>query len=211
VFLRDREKVSTFPIDLDPLAIPNPPQPEPLEIRAGDTVRWQRACDDYPTSGGYALSYTFLSRTATYQINGGMVVVGSENFEVTIPAATTAAWAPGWYRWQAYITDSATPPNRYTIGEGKVEVLPNLQAQTGGFDDRDPDEIILDQINAMIMAKSSQDVESYKVFERELRLYSWKDVLHAKSVYEDRVRTLRIRRGERVEKRTIGVSFNNGY
>lgn len=203
--------MSTFPVDFDPLAIPNSPQPEPVEIRAGDTVRWQRACDDYPASGGNALSYTFLSRTATYQINGGMVVNGAENYEVTIPAATTAAWAPGWYRWQAYITDSATPPNRYTVGEGKAQVLPNLQAQSGGFDDREPDEIILDNINAMILAKSAQDVEKYRVFERELQLYSWTAVLRAKSIYEDRVRAIRIRRGERVEKRTIGVSFNNGY
>jgi hypothetical protein len=211
LFLRDREKVSTFPIDLDPLALPNSPQPEPLKIRGGDTVQWQRACDNYPPSGGFALSYTFLSRTATYQINGGMVVAGSENFEVTIPAATTAAWAPGTYRWQAYINDSATPPNRTTVAEGVVDVLPNLQAQTGGFDDREPDEIVLENINAMILAKSSNDVQRYRIFERELQLYTWPEVLRAKSIFEDRVRALRIRRGERVEKRTIGVSFNHGY
>jgi hypothetical protein len=201
--------VSTFPIDLDPLALPTPPQPEPLEIRSGDTIQWSRACDDYSPSKGFSLSYALVGRTASYAINGGQVVPGNQNYEVTVPAATTATWAPGWYRWQAYINDQAG--NRFTIAEGKAEILPNLQAQVGGFDDREPDEMILDQINAMIAAKAAQDVESYRVFERELRLYSWKDVLYAKGVYEERVRSLRIRRGEKPESRTVGVSFGNGY
>jgi len=201
--------VSTFPIDLDPLALPSPPQPEPSNIRSGDTVAWERASNDYPPGGGYSLSYAFVSRAASYQVNGSMVTAGSQNYEITVPAATTATWAPGTYRWQAYIND--TSGNRYTIAEGTVEVLPNLQAQTGGFDDRHPDEQILDNINAMILAKSSQDVESYRIFERELKLYTWKDVLNAKSVYEGRVRSLRIARGEKVPKRTVGVSFNYGY
>jgi hypothetical protein len=211
LFWPHAQMVSTFSQDFDPMAIPDPPQPEPLEIRSGDTVKWERACNDYPPSDGFSLSYAFVSRAASYQVNGSMVGAGSQNYEIAIPAATTAGWAPGWYRWQAYINDSATPPNRFMIGEGKVEVLPNLQTQTAGFDDREPDEIILDQINAMILAKSSQDVESYRIFERELKLYTWTDVLRAKSIYEDRVRALRIRRGESVPKRTIGVSFNHGY
>jgi hypothetical protein len=203
--------VSTFPLDFDPLAIPEPPQTEPREIRAGDTVTWGRAVDDYPPSAGYALSYVFVSRTATYQINGSMVTAGPQDYAITVPAATTANWAPGWYRWQAYITDGATPPNRFTVGEGKAQVLPNLQVQTTGFDDREPDEMILDNINAMILAKTTQDVAMYRVFERELHLYTWKEVLNAKSIYEERVRAIRIRRGEEVPKRTVGVSFNYGY
>jgi hypothetical protein len=37
--------VSTFPLDLDLLAIPNPLQSEPTEIRAGDTLQWERVSD----------------------------------------------------------------------------------------------------------------------------------------------------------------------
>lgn len=201
--------MSTFLSNFDPLALPNPPQGEPREIRAGDTVKWARAVDNYPPSQGFTLSYTFLSRTVTYQVNGGMVTVDGENYAVTIPAATTAAWTPGTYRWQGYIADGVG--NRYTVAEGVVNVLPNLQATSGGFDDREPDEIILDNINAMILAKSTQDVESYRLFERELHLYTWKDVLTAKSVYEARVRNLRISRGEKLPNQTPGVVFNHGY
>jgi hypothetical protein len=201
---------STF-LSLDPLAIPNSPQPEPRAIRAGDTVTWQRQVDDYPPTdpAGYMLSYTLVSRTATLQINGSMVQIGSENYEVTIPAITTAAWAPDKYRWQAYITDKAA--NRYTVAEGMVEVLPNLQATTGGLDERTQDEIILDNIMAMITAKSKGDVASYRVYERELRLNTWEEVLNARTIFEARVRAIRIARGEVPPKRTIGASFHNAY
>lgn len=203
--------MSTFPIDLDPLALPNSPTPEPQNIRAGDTVQWERQSGNYPpgTSAAYALSYTLVSRANVYQVASSLVTVDGENYKVTIPAATTATWAPGNYRWQAYINDASG--NRWTIAEGVLEVLPNLQALTAGFDDREPDEIILDNINAMILAKSQQDVESYRIFERELHLYTWKDVLNAKSVFEGRVRAIRVRRGEIPASRTRGVSFNHAY
>lgn len=203
--------MSTFPIDLDPLSIPDPLAPEPQNIRAGDTVEWQRQSDDYPpgTAAAYQLSYTLVCRTGVIQVPASLVTAVGSCYRVTIPAATTAAWAPGWYRWQAYINDNAG--NRWTIAEGKVEILPNLQVLTGGLDEREPDEIILDNINAMILAKSQQDVESYRIFERELRLYTWDAVLNAKSVFESRVRAIRIRRGEVMPKRTVGVSFNNAY
>lgn len=203
--------MSTFPIDLDPLALPNPPQNEPTEIRAGDTVQWQRPCNDYQPSLGYTLSYVLVNRFGNFAVSGSMIVPGSQNYQVTVPAAVTASWTPGWYRWQAYINDSATPPNRFTIGEGKVEVLPNLQTATGGFDDREPDEITLDNINALIQGKATQDVREYKVFERELQRYAWKELLEVKAVFEQRVRALHIRRGETQPSKTIGVSFGYGY
>jgi hypothetical protein len=152
-----------------------------------------------------------VNRFGNFAVSGSMIVPGSQNYQVTVPAAVTASWTPGWYRWQAYINDSATPPNRFTIGEGKVEVLPNLQTATGGFDDREPDEITLDNINALIQGKATQDVREYKVFERELQRYAWKELLEVKAVFEQRVRALRIRRGETQPSKTIGVSFGYGY
>ena len=156
------QHVSTFPLDLDPLAIPNPPPPEPAEIRAGDTLQRERASDDYPAAEGYSLSYVFVNRTTNYAIGGAMVTNGPQNYEVTVPAATTAARAAGWYRWQAYITDSSTPPNRWTVGEGEAQVLPNLQVLAGGFDDREPDEIMLDAVVALMSNKVLTDARSTK-------------------------------------------------
>jgi hypothetical protein len=204
--------VSTFPLDLDPFAVPESPQLEPREIRAGDTIQWARAYDEYPpgTEAGYTLTYTFVSQTATIQINGAMVAANnSENFNVTVPASVTALWAAGHYRWQAYIMDNQA--NRWTVAEGVVEILPNLQVTTAGLDDRAPDEITLANIDLMLAGKATADVQEYKVFERELRRYTWKELLEVRSVYYQRVRKLRIDRGEIPRSRTIGVRFQDGY
>jgi hypothetical protein len=66
------------------LTIPNPPQPEPREIRAGDTLQSEHASDAYPPTEGYSLSYVFVNRTADYSIAGAIITVGH-----------TAAWAAG--------------------------------------------------------------------------------------------------------------------
>lgn len=174
-------------------------------------MQWERGSDDYPPAEGYSLSYVFVNRTANYAIGGAMVTNGPQNYEVTVPAATTAAWAAGWYRWQAYITDSATPPNRRTVGEGEVQVLPNLQALTGGLDEREPDEIMLDAVVALMSNKVLTDAQEYKIQERELRNYTWEEITKLRNDLEARVRAIRIQRGELPPTQTIGVSFGYGY
>ncbi len=201
--------MSDFPLNLDPATIPQSPVPEPTEIRAGDTVSWSRSFDQFPPSDGYSLSYVFVSKANLYPVAGSMVTVGQDNFSVKVPAAATATWVPGWYRWQAYISDA--DENRYTVGEGKVEVLPNLQAATSGLDDREPDEIILDNLIAMLTGKATADVREYEIAGRRLSRYSWSELMVMRSTYEKRVRAIRIRRGEKPRSQTIGVSFSNGY
>ncbi|WP_446744289.1 hypothetical protein [Silvibacterium acidisoli] len=201
--------MSDFPINLDPQALPQVPVPEPDEIRAGDTVSWQRQFDRYPPGSGFSLSYIFLGQSAGYPVGGSMVANGPNNFVVTVPAATTAAWQPGSYRWQAYIHDANG--NRYTVAEGITEILPNLENQTSGLDDREPDEKILDAIISMLSGKASQDAQEYEIAGRRLNRYSWTELMRMRSTYEKRVRAIRIRRGEIPPTQTIGVLFRNGY
>ena len=203
--------MSSFPynFDLDPASLPYIPVPEPRKIRAGDAITWQRSFDAYPPSGGYTLSYVFVSRNSQYVVAGAAIVEQNGNYVITVPSATTAKWVAGWYRWQAYIIDSNA--NRTTVGEGMAEVLPNLELATSGIDDREPDEVVLDNIKLMLSNKATRDVQEYKIADRELRSYSWQELTRMRTLYEQRVRKLRIARGERLPSRTIGVSFRNGY
>ena len=198
-----------FDLNLDPAAIPQHPIPEPREIRAGDTLTWSKSFDQFPPDGGYSLSYMFVCQTVGYAVGGSMITPGMNNYTVKVPATTTAAWTPGWYRWQAFISDGNG--NRYTVGEGKVQVLPNLQLATGGIDDREPDEVILDNIVALLNNKATADVNSYEIAGRRLDRYSWTELMLMRSTYEKRVRAIRIRRGERPPTQTIGVGFRYGY
>lgn len=201
--------MSDFPLNLDPVSIPQSPTDEPLNIRAGDTVGWSKSFDQYPPSGGYSLSYVFVSKSALYAVAGNMVTAGQNNYSIEIPAATTAAWAAGTYRWQSYITSA--DGKRFTVGEGVAEVLPNLQVATAGVDDREPDEIILDNIIAMLTNKATADVQEYEISGRRLNRYTWKELMTMRSTYEKRVRAIRIRRGEVPPTQTVGVSFRYGY
>lgn len=188
------------------------PRQEPSEIRAGDTVSWQRSFLDYPASGDFTLSYVLVSRTVSYTVDGGMVAADGDVFDVTIPAATTALWVRGSYRWQAYIND--TNGNRWTVGEGVVRILPNLQQTNGqGFDDRELDEKILDAIKDMLAGKAlAGDAQRYVIHGtngqgRELQRYTFAELLKLRAEYARRVREIRVRRGERVPSRTVRVGI----
>lgn len=202
--------MSTLPYLQDVFsAAPLIPDREPLNFVAGDTVKWTRRVYGYP-SDTYTLSYVIVSRTVTYQVNGSVVTASGDGFAIAIPAATTAAWVPGTYRWQAYISD--TGGNRFTVGEGEVEILPNLQASTGGIDDRELDEKILDSIKDMLQGKVlAGDAQRYMVHGRELQRYTFAELQKLRGQYERRVRAIRIRRGEVVPSRSIGVVFRNGF
>lgn len=179
---------------------------EPSLIRAGDTVTWERYFPLYEATGGYTLAYTIINRTVTYQVNGGEVVPNGNAFTVTIPAATTANWLPGQYRWQAYISDGNG--NRYTVAEGVLEITPNLQVQPAGLDDRELDEKILDAIRDLISGKVlAGDAQKYMIHGRELQRYTFAELKALRSEYALRVREIRIRRGERVPSRTVRSSI----
>lgn len=184
------------------------PRQEPSEIRAGDTVSWQRYFLDYPASGGFSLAYALVSRTVSYDVSGDQVTADGDRFVVTIPAATTAQWMKGFYRWQAYITDGNG--NRWTVDEGVLRILPNLQQTNGqGYDDREMDEKILAAIKDLLAGKVlSGDAQRYMIHGpngagRELQRYTFAELEKLRGIYARRVREIRIRRGERVPSRTL--------
>lgn len=201
--------MSDFVIPFDSLSRPNLPKPEPLVIRAGDTLTWARSLDNFDSAAGWVLSYVFVGLNTLYTVSGAMITQDNGNFSVKVPATSTATWLAGQYRWQAYATSAAG--DRFTIDEGVAEVLPNLQVAVNGMDDREQDEVILDNIKAMIAGKATADVQSYEISGRRLDKYSWGDLMKMRSVFEQRVRKLRLARGEKVPSRAIGVIFRNGY
>jgi hypothetical protein len=184
------------------------PWQEPSRIVAGDAVSWIRVTPGYP-SGANTLSYTIINRSNVYQVNGDKVTSSGDGFQVKIPSSITKDWAPGHYLWQAYIADGGG--DRHTVGTGEVDILPDLQAQTAGFDDREDDEKILDAIKALLAGKVLEDAQSYSIHGRMLTRYTFSELQELRGQYERRVRAIRIRRGEKVRGRGIGVVFRNGY
>jgi hypothetical protein len=125
---------------------------EPSRIVAGDTVAWLKSLSDYPASAGWVLSYTFIN-SAT-KITATATASGAEHL-VTIPAATSAAYTPGTYTWQAVATKAA---ERYTVGTGALVIAPDLTA-AATYDTRSSAKKALEAVN---LALESYGAKAYQ-------------------------------------------------
>ena len=123
--------------------MPTVPTTEPARVHAGDSLTWRRddLTADYPATAGWALTYTLVS--ATKAITIGASADGAA-FQVSVPAADTAAWPAGDYTWAAAVSLGV---QRTTIAQGRLTVLPNVAGATGGLDVRSPARMALDAVN----------------------------------------------------------------
>jgi hypothetical protein len=182
------------------------PSVEPLEFRAGDTVKWTQSYADYPASQGWTLAYRFTSATDKYDINGAKVTVTGDTFNITLDAASSKVYKPGSYSWVAFVTKSG---ERYTVTRGHFTVLPDLANASQPIDDRTLNAKTLDSIRAMISGRTS-DVVEYRIGTREVMKMNIKELLYWQGIYEARVRAEQRDRGENVRTQMIGVRFSNG-
>ena len=151
---------------------------EPAAVTAGDTVKWRREdlTVDYPATGGWALSYELQSAVQRYSFSAA---ASGDAFEITVAAATSAAWLPGTYAWAAYATKAA---ERYEVGRGTLTVRPNLAA-TGTIDARSQVKRVLDAIDAVLLGRASRDQESYEIAGRRLERTPIPDLLALQKFY----------------------------
>jgi hypothetical protein len=113
------------------------PSSEPSALVAGDTWLWNTAPAAYPTSQGWTLTYAF---TGPQSFTITVTDITGSVYNVNVPAATSAGYAPGNYQWVAYVTATAATVSggyavalgeRYQIAHGVIYVQPNLAAQKG--------------------------------------------------------------------------------
>lgn len=135
------------------------PTTEPSVVTAGDTLAWTKSLSDYSASAGWVLSYRLINAAGKYDITA---TASGADHAVTVAAATSATYTPGWYDWQAVVTKAA---ERYTVGSGRMQVLPNLAAQSAGYDDRSQARKILE---LLLTAYESAATSRAYVFEYEI-------------------------------------------
>lgn len=144
------------------------PTSEPTRVTAGDTVRWLKDLSDYLPADGWVLTYALV-------VSGVRIAVtatdyGDGRHYINLAATTTAAWGVGTYDWQAYVTKAATS-ERYAIGSGRLEVLPNFATQPSGYDARSHARKMLDAIEAMLEGRASRgdiDLVTSAIGDRQL-------------------------------------------
>ena len=159
----------------------NYPQTEPSTLVAGDRITWKRTDlgTDYPPAL-YALSYEArLEGTGTTKISISASEDGSD-YLVEVSQTTSAAWTPGNYQWDAYMTRSADN-ERVRVDSGSFEIEPNRA--TSSDDPRSHAKIMLDAIEAQIEGRATDsqlDILSYSLPSRAAsrdpaQLRSWRN------------------------------------
>lgn len=155
----------------------------PTAITAGLSFETTLALTDYPAPA-WDLSL-YLRGPGNADISA---TDDSTSHKLTIPAATTENFTAGQYWYSIRVTDGA---DTFEIEKGTLNVLPNLLAQTAGFDGRSQAEIALAAIDAVLANRATMDQERYRINNRELYRTSIGDLLKLQSYYSAIVRTER--------------------
>lgn len=133
------------------------PSIEPKTVVAGDTVQWTRSEPNYLPEDGWTLAYVFTSAVEVFSVTA--TDNGDRTHLATISAATSAAFAPGEYRWQASVSKAA---ERHTVAWGATEVLADY-ASSPPADTRSTARRLLDAVEAALETRASSDQLSYSV------------------------------------------------
>lgn len=187
------------------------PTNEPEEFRAGDTVVWDIASDDYPSSDGWTMKYR-LSGPQQIDITGATSGVG---YRLTITAAASADYGAGVYEFTGWVEKGAGATlEQHTIRTGRVRILQNLKQLVGdaAVESRTHWQIVLDAIEASQQGRATLAQSQTSINNRAISLLSPEELQKAwqfanSKVLEEKRRD-RMRRGlpagNRVTRRIVG-------
>jgi len=153
------------------------PTTEPSSFRAGDLLAWTKSLPDYPANQGWALSYTLINASSKITINAS---ASGADFSVSVPAATTAPYAPGSYQWMARASKAL---QIVTVASGTIDILTNLATATT-FDFRSHARTMLDAIEAAFEGKASSTQLSYSIAGRTVENLTPEQLIKWRSFYK---------------------------
>ena len=164
--------------------------PQPSTLRAGDTWYWLVTLADYPATD-WTLNY-YLRGAQDISFAG--TAEGSDH-KINVAATTTAGYTAGTYAWQAVIKHK-TDGRVYLIGEGTLEVRPNLETVTGTYDGRSTTKKILDAVTACLLETATKEEARMQIYGRSLERRTLDELENLKARYEALYRTEQIREGQ---------------
>lgn len=177
------------------------PTSEPTEIRAGDSIVWERELEDYSAADGWTLKYKLLWATGT-AVTFSATGVGTLH-SVSLTAAATASYAAGTATLAGYVEKgSGGTLERATLGTTLLTILPDLTAATT-HDGRSANRIALDNARAALasyMSKGQAHVAEYDIAGRKMKFRDSQQIMDLIRYYEAEV--------AREERRARGVRGN---
>ncbi len=156
---------------------PATPTIEPNAATAGATWRWKRSLGDTP-SPAWVLTYYFVNSNANFSFAAAQD--GSDHL-VDLNIAATEEFPPGQYRLEAYVSDGT---DRHKVAAQWFTVRPDPTKQEGGFDPRSHNQIVLDNIQAVLRKRSTKDQDAYSVEGRSLSRTPIAELIKMESRYK---------------------------
>lgn len=146
------------------------PTREPLTLVAGDTAAWTRDLPDYSAADGWTLKYRLINAAGTIDITA---TATATLHTVSVPPATTAAWAAGTYTWTAYVEATGA---RTTLATGTLVIKPDLAAAAAGVETRSPARQALAAMDAALIAHAANAwTQEYSIAGRTMKFTSAAD------------------------------------
>ena len=160
---------------------------EPTEVFAGDTIKWRKSLSNYPAST-WQLSYD-IRGSANYDLAWAAEVTADGNdFLITVPAATSAAWTAGDYWLYGFVTDGTDRANVYS---GRLKIKPNQGTATSVYDGRTHARKTLAAIEAVLEGTATREESQLSVafggHSRSLALRPIEELLKMREYYRREV------------------------
>jgi hypothetical protein len=107
------------------------PTTEPQTFIAGDTLAFTKTFPNYTPGDGWTLNYSLQGKTLAGSWSASPITFSSSTntgakWSISVSKTTTAAYAPGDYRFTAYVTGGTS--ERYTVGSGDITILADPSA-----------------------------------------------------------------------------------
>ena len=138
---------------------------EPTTITTREEVHWTKCYPDYPASE-WQLNYYFRGPGVGFNAAWATeVAADGDDFDIVVPASKTDDMTvAGDYVWQAWLTEIADSTNKIKIGEGRVKIVLGFDpASTATVETRTKAKIMLDTIDAALLAFATSDVVEYEI------------------------------------------------
>lgn len=146
----------------------------PQSFSKAETLVFSIASSPYTSANGYTLTYYFRG-ASSHDING---VASGDNWTITIAANTITGTGNYWY--EAYAIKGA---ERQKVDAGRCTVTFDIAAQAAPYDGRDPLEVIIANIDAVLAGNASLTVQMYTIGNRQLSNYKHTELTELRAYY----------------------------
>lgn len=177
----------------------------PQTLVAGDSLNFLTTVTGYPASGGWALKYRLIPRTA-----GGTAIVltsvaEGDDYRTQAAKTTTANWVADNYTWTSWVEKGS---ERYTLTSGQIVITPNPENAAAGYDGRSMAQRALDDARAAYAAfqASKGQTRRYRIADREMEFTTAGDIIKQIRFWE-----FEVKREENCAKSALGQDTSGKF